>query len=62
VAAVVIPPAAEDILVEAADIRAVEVEATTESEVDDVSKVKVRGGRGVLNGTPFSCAATLASP
>jgi hypothetical protein len=54
VAAVVIPPAAEDILVEVADIRAVEVEATTESnDADDVSEVKVRGEKGVLNGTPF---------
>jgi hypothetical protein len=48
VAAVGIPPAV--IRLVAAGIRA---EATTESGVDDVSEVKVRGERGVLNGTPF---------
>ena len=52
VAAVVIPPLeAADIRVEVVDIRAVEAEATTKS--DHVSEVKVRGGKGVLNGTPF---------
>jgi hypothetical protein len=31
----------------------IQAEATTESQVDDVSEVKVRGGKGVLIGTPF---------